>query len=139
MSTASPHSFDLVKSYGADHVSDYRSSSAAKDIKKAFSNISRGLDCFSEGDSSKFCAETIQGNGDKVITLLETKTKVAGVKSQMIMSFQLLGREFAWLPPIGPKYPASPTEWAALACFYKSLCSLAKELKTPSYSAERRV
>ena len=131
VATASPHSFDLVKSYGADHVFDYRSSSAAKDIKKAFPTISRALDCFSEGNSSKVCAEIIQGNGDKVITLLETKTKVAGVNPRMIMSFQLLGQQFAWLPPIGPKYPVSPTERAALARFYQYLSSLAKELKSP--------
>ncbi|KAL5331444.1 hypothetical protein ACEPPN_000974 [Leptodophora sp. 'Broadleaf-Isolate-01'] len=131
VATASPHSFDLVKSYGADHVFDYRSPTAAKDIKKAFPTISRALDCFSEGNSFKFCAEIIQGNGDKVITLLETKTKVPGVKSQMIMSFQLLGLEFAWLPPIGPKYPVSPPERAALARFYRYLPSLAIELKPP--------
>lgn len=131
VTTASPRSFDLVKSYGADHVFDYRSSSATEDIKKAFPNISRALDCFSEGNSSKFCAEIIQGNGDKVITLLKTKTKVAGVNSQMIMSFQLLGREFAWLPPIGPKFPISPKDRAALARFYKALSSLAQELKSP--------
>ncbi|TVY62514.1 Trans-enoyl reductase ACTTS2 [Fusarium oxysporum f. sp. cubense] len=131
VTTASPHSFDLVKSYGADHVFDYRSSSMTEDIKKAFPNISRALDCFSEGNSSKLCAEIIQGNGDKVVTLLDTKTKVAGVESQMIMSFQLLGREFAWLPPIGPKYPVSPTERAALARFYQSLPSFTKNLKSP--------
>ncbi|KAH6716404.1 putative ToxD-like zinc binding oxidoreductase [Leptodontidium sp. MPI-SDFR-AT-0119] len=131
VATASPHSFDLVKSYGADHVFDYRSPTAAKDIKKAFPTISRALDCFSEGNSFKFCTEIIQGNGDKVITLLETKTKVPGVKSQMIMSFQLLGLEFAWLPPIGPKYPVSPPERAALARFYRYLPSLAIELKPP--------
>ncbi|PVH81266.1 GroES-like protein [Cadophora sp. DSE1049] len=129
--TASPRSFDLVKSYGADHVFDYRSPGAAKEIKKAFPNISRAMDCYSEGNSTKFCAEIIEGNGDKVIALLETKTGVSSVKSQMIMSFQLLGREFAWLPPIGPKYPASPTERAALARFYGYLFTFAKELKSP--------
>ena len=129
--SASPRSFDLVKSYGADHVFDYRSPGAAKEIKNKFPNISRALDCYSEGNSTKFCAEIIEGNGDKVITLLETKTGIASVKSQMIMSFQLLGKEFAWLPPIGPKYPASPTERAALARFYKYLPNVANEIKSP--------
>merc|ERR1711939_974735 len=109
--SASPRSFDLVKSYGADHVFDYRSPGAAKEIKNKFPNISRALDCYSEGNS--------------------TKTGIASVKSQMIMSFQLLGKEFAWLPPIGPKYPASPTERAALARFYKYLPNVAKEIKSP--------
>ena len=131
VATASPHSFDLVKSYGADQVFDYHSSSAVKDIRKAFPSISRALDCFSEGGSSQFCAEVIQGNGDKVITLLPLKTNVAGINTQMIMSFQLLGRQFAWLPPVGPKYAVSSTDRAALARFYKNLNSFAKELKNP--------
>ncbi|KAH6721814.1 putative ToxD-like zinc binding oxidoreductase [Leptodontidium sp. MPI-SDFR-AT-0119] len=131
VTTASPHSFDLVKNYGADHVFDYHSSSSANDIRKAFPNISRAFDCYSEGNSSKFCAEVIKSNGDKVITLLPLKTKVAGVTTQMIMSFQLLGRAFAWLPPIGPKFPVSSTDRAALVRFYKSLNTLAVDLKSP--------
>ncbi|KAH8585888.1 putative ToxD-like zinc binding oxidoreductase [Bisporella sp. PMI_857] len=131
VTTASPHSFDLVKRYGADHVFDYRSSSAANDIKKAFPHISRALDCFSEGDSAKFCTKVLQGNGGKVITLLDTKTKAPGIEVQMIMSFQLLGRAFSWLAPVGPTYPVSPSDREALARFYKSLFGLAKELKPP--------
>ncbi|KAG4434408.1 hypothetical protein IFR05_010104 [Cadophora sp. M221] len=131
VTTASPRSFDLVKNYGADHVFDYHSSSSVNDIRKAFPNISRALDCYSEGDSSRFCAEVIKDNGNKVITLLPLKTKVAGVVTQMIMSFQLLGRAFAWLPPIGPKYPVSSTDRAALVRFYKSLNTLAVDLKSP--------
>jgi NADPH:quinone reductase-like Zn-dependent oxidoreductase len=131
VATASPHSFDLVKSYGADYVFDYRSPTAIRDIKTKFPTISRALDCYSEGNSSQFCSEIIEGNGDKIITLLETKIKVPTIKTQSIMSFQLLGHEFAWLPPIGPKFPVSPLERAALARFYRYLHIFAKELKAP--------
>ncbi|KAL3423151.1 TOXD [Phlyctema vagabunda] len=131
VTTASPHSFDLVKSYGADHVFDYRSLNAVNDIKKAFPHISRALDCISEGNSTNFCAEVLKQNGGKVITLLDTKTKVPGIEARMIMSFQLLGREFAWLPPIGPKFPASSSDREGLARFYGSLSTLVKELRPP--------
>jgi NADPH:quinone reductase-like Zn-dependent oxidoreductase len=48
VTTASPHSLDLVKGYGADHVFDYRSKSAAAEIIKAFPDITLAMDCFSE-------------------------------------------------------------------------------------------
>ncbi|KAH7125543.1 chaperonin 10-like protein [Dendryphion nanum] len=131
VTTASPHSFDLVKRYGADHVFDYRSPNMVKDIKKAFPNINRALDCFSEGDSTKFCGQVLQGNGGKVITTLDTKTKVPGVEAQMIMSFQLLGLPFAWLPPIGPKFAASLSDRDALVRFYGGLHEFSKSLKAP--------
>jgi NADPH:quinone reductase-like Zn-dependent oxidoreductase len=131
VTTASPHSFDLVKRYGADNVFDYRSATAVQDITKAFPDITRALDCFSDSGSIQFCAQVLKNKGGKVITLLEAKAKTPGVEVQMIMSFQLLGRAFAWLPPIGPKYPVSPSDRKALARFYASLFSLSKELKAP--------
>ncbi|KAF2186056.1 putative ToxD-like zinc binding oxidoreductase [Zopfia rhizophila CBS 207.26] len=131
VTTASPHSFDLVKSYGADNVFDYRASNAVQEITKTFPDITRAIDCFSEGDSIHFCAQVLKSKGGKVITLLDTQLKTPGVEVQMIMSFQLLGRAFAWSPPIGPNYPASTSDREALAHFYASLFSLAQELKAP--------
>ncbi|KAL1625212.1 Zinc-binding oxidoreductase alcohol dehydrogenase [Neofusicoccum ribis] len=132
VTTASPHSFDLVKRYGADRVFDYRSATAVKDITEAFPDITRALDCFSEGGSTEFCAQVLKKKGGKVITLLDTgKAKVPGVEVQMIMSFQLLGRAFAWLQPIGPKFPVSPEERKALVRFYASLSDRVEDLKPP--------
>lgn len=131
VTTASPHSFDLVKRYGADEVFDYHEPTAVESITKAFPNIAKAIDCFSEGKSTQFCAEVVQKQGGKVITLLDSKSGVTGVKVEMIMSFQLLGQPFSWLPPIGPKYPASPTERAALVQFYIDLTELAVQVKPP--------
>ncbi|KAF9697261.1 hypothetical protein EKO04_005114 [Ascochyta lentis] len=131
VTTASPRSFDLVKKYGADEVIDYHKSTAAQEIVKAYPNITRALDCFSEGGSTQFCAKVLEKSGGKVVTLLDTKINVPGVEAKMIMSFQLLGRPFAWLPPIGPKYPASPEERKALVRFYSGLFKLAAEIKAP--------
>ncbi|KAF2847574.1 GroES-like protein [Plenodomus tracheiphilus IPT5] len=131
VTTASPHSYDLVKKYGADAVFDYHDANVVQNITKAYPNIARALDCFSEGESTKICAQILKGNGGKVVTLLEAKADVPGVEVKMIMSFQLLGRPFAWLPPIGPKFPASPSEREALVRFYGSLHEWVTEIKTP--------
>ncbi|KAF2010909.1 putative ToxD-like zinc binding oxidoreductase [Aaosphaeria arxii CBS 175.79] len=131
ITTASPHSFELVKAYGADHVFDYHEPTAVQDIATAHPSITRALDCFSEGKSTEFCAQILQNNGGKVVTLLDTKASIPGVEVKMIMSFQLLGRAFAWLSPIGPKYPASSTDRDALVRFYASLFQLARIIKAP--------
>ncbi|KAH7344287.1 chaperonin 10-like protein [Pyrenochaeta sp. MPI-SDFR-AT-0127] len=131
VTTASPHSFDLVKSYGADSVFDYRSPNAVQEITKEYPDITQALDCFSAGESTQFCARVLEKKGGKVITLLDSKAKTPGVKVEMIMSFQMLGRAFAWLPPIGPRYPVSPPAREALTRFYVNLPSFVKELKAP--------
>ncbi|KAB2101871.1 hypothetical protein AG0111_0g9445 [Alternaria gaisen] len=131
VTTASPHSFKLVKEYGADQVFDYHKPMVAQDIAKSFPNITRALDCFSEGNSTEFCAEVMRQNGGKVVTLLETKTSIPAVETKMIMSFQLLGQAFAWLPPVGPKFPASPKDRDALVRFYSILPKIATEIKAP--------
>lgn len=131
VTTCSPHSSDLVKSYGADAVYDYRSSTAVKDITQAYSGITRALDCISTGSSTQFCADVLAKKGGKVITLLDTKAKTPGVEVEMIMSFQLLGRAFAWLPPVGPKYEVSAEARAALVRYYKTLPEHVKRLRAP--------
>jgi NADPH:quinone reductase-like Zn-dependent oxidoreductase len=131
ITTCSPHSFDLVKSYGADAVYDYRSSTAVQDIAASYPNISRALDCISEGTSTDFCARVMSEKGGKVVTLLPTKTNVSGVEVKPIMSFQLLGKAFAWLPPVGPKYEASAMDRAALVKFYAGLNGLSRMIKAP--------
>lgn len=73
----------------------------------------------------------MQPSGGKVITPLESKASVPGVEVEMIMSFQLLGHAFAWLPPIGPKYAVSKPDRAALARFYASLGRLAETVRAP--------
>lgn len=129
ITTASPHSFNLVKSYGADHVFDHHSETVVKDVLNQFPGISRALDCFSEGESTEICGQIVQRSAGKVITLLDTKAKITGVEIKMIMSFQLLGKEFAWLAPIGPKFPVSESEREALVRFYDELPKW--ELKSP--------
>ncbi|KAH7136934.1 chaperonin 10-like protein [Dactylonectria estremocensis] len=122
VTTASPHSFNLVKRYGADSAFDYRSPTVAADIVKLFPNISMAVDCFSEGKSTEICGQVIKQHGGKVVTLLNAgKSKIPGVKYQAIIAYTMLGRPFQWLPPIGPKWPAMPADRETLARLYAML------------------
>ncbi|KAI9800046.1 MAG: hypothetical protein M1833_003575 [Piccolia ochrophora] len=131
ISTCSPHSFDLVKSYGADETFDYRSPSAIEDIKKSAPNISDAFDGISEGPSTDFCAKTLRDGGSVVTLLNRGKSKTPGVEYKLILAYTLLGHPFAWFPPFGPKFPAKPSDREALARFYKLLPSLTTNMKAP--------
>ena len=122
VTTASPHSFDLDKRYGADAVFDYGSPTVARNITHAFPGISKAVDCFSEGGSTEIAAEVMRNNGGNVVTLLPTgKSKIPGVDYELVMAYTAFGKQFQWLPPVGPKFEAAPKEREALARFYASL------------------
>lgn len=132
VATCSPHSFDLVKKYGADDVFDYRSPNAVDSIKKAYPNLDRAFDCFSEGNSSDFCAKALGPSGGKVVTLLpDTKTAVPNVTLVPILMYTILGKAFQWLPPVGPKFPAKPEDRAAGVRFYAGMSEFASKLQAP--------
>lgn len=130
VTTASPHSQDLVKSYGADAVFDYHSASVVQDIIKEYPDISKAVDCYSEGQSTKISAEVVKGKGGKVMTLLpNSDPKVPGVTVEMVLAYTMMGRPFQWLPPVGPKYDAIPGDRQGLVRFYSHLPQLTKWLK----------
>ncbi|WYZ42148.1 hypothetical protein EsH8_V_001043 [Colletotrichum jinshuiense] len=136
VTTASPHSFDLVKRYGADSVFDYKSETWVQDVTKAFPDISIAVDCISEGGSGVSTANVLKSKGGKIVTLLDQgESKVAGVKYDMIMLYTVFGREFAWLPPIGPKFPVDMEHRQALARFYAILPRLTNVIKPPPIKA----
>ncbi|KAK7428230.1 hypothetical protein QQZ08_005296 [Neonectria magnoliae] len=130
VTTASPHSFDLVKSYGADYVFSYRSPTVAEDIVKQFPNISKAVDCFSEGKSTDVCASVLKNKGGKVVVLLDRgKSKTPGVEYELVMAYTVFGRAFTWLPPIGPKWEANPSDRKLLVDFCAVLPELTKTVK----------
>ncbi|KAG4441171.1 hypothetical protein IFR05_003342 [Cadophora sp. M221] len=132
VATASPHSFDLVKRYGADDVFDYHSKTAADEITKAHPNITQALDCFSAGASTEFCARVIKSKGGKVITVFDMgKSKTKGVEYESLIVYTVFGQPFAVLPPIGPKFPASAFNRDAFAKFYAGLPSSLGAIKAP--------
>ncbi|RBQ81422.1 hypothetical protein FVER14953_11742 [Fusarium verticillioides] len=109
VTTASLRSTQLVKQYGADAVFDYNSPSVAEDIIKEYPKITKAVDCFSEGKSTSVCADVLEPNGGKVVTLLPNgKSSTPGVTYDLVMSYTAMGHAFQWLPPIGPKFEARP-------------------------------
>ncbi|KAL2785593.1 putative ToxD-like zinc binding oxidoreductase [Aspergillus keveii] len=123
VTAASPRSFDLVKRYGADDVFDYRSPTAVEDIKNAYPNIRRAIDCFSEGGSAAFCANVLASG--KVITLLDQgKPTKPGVEYKFLMVFTAFGEKFQMLAPLGPVFPVTSADGEVLARFYSSLPAL---------------
>jgi hypothetical protein len=67
-----PQAYDLVKSYGADDVFNYRDKVIGAEIAKRYTDIKIAVDCFSECKSIKTCNAVIGQNGGLVITLLPT-------------------------------------------------------------------
>ncbi|KAI7780488.1 Trans-enoyl reductase lepG [Diaporthe eres] len=97
VTTASPHSFDLVRSYGADVIFDYHGPQVVENVVKVYPNISVALDCFSAGKSTDVCDAIIAGQGGEVVVLLPTaKSKNEGVEHELIMSYTLFGLPFQW-------------------------------------------
>ena len=133
VTTCSPHSFDLVKQYGASAAFDYNSPTAIHDVKTAYPDLQVAMDCYSEGDSTSFCCKSMGPKGGKVITLLDPgRSKIPGVETKMILAYTLAGEPFQWFPPIGPKFAASPADRAALVKFYDLLPSIiGKGLRAP--------
>ncbi|CAH0044396.1 unnamed protein product [Clonostachys solani] len=128
VTTASPKSAGLVKSYGADAVFDYNEPLVGDTIAKQYRGITMGVDCFSEGKSFAICDAVLGSSGGTLITLLPPpKPKNTAIKHELIMSYTLFGRPFHFLAPIGPKFPAMPNDRAALARFYAKLPELLNE------------
>lgn len=127
ITTCSPRSNDLVKSYGADAVYDYRDSKSLQAIIAAYPKLSLALDGFSEGGSTKFCCEAVAQNHGTVVSLDPmAKSSVNGVTLRPIIMYTLFGRAFGLLQPIGPKFPVKPDDRAGLAKFYSMLPELVK-------------
>jgi NADPH:quinone reductase-like Zn-dependent oxidoreductase len=130
VTTSSPHSYDLVKSYGADAVFNYRDENIGAEIAKSYPDIKFAVDCFSEGESTKTCDTVIGQKGGEVITLLpSSKPTTPAIKHELIMAYTLFGHAFQWLPPVGPKFAAVPSDRDLLVRFCAALPQLTSLLK----------
>ncbi|KAL4911326.1 hypothetical protein BDW74DRAFT_7567 [Aspergillus multicolor] len=128
--TASPRSSDLARRYGADAVFDYNSPTAIAEIKKTYPNITRALDCFSEGGSAAFCADVLRDG--KVVTLLDQgKPKRADVSYTFLMVYTAFGRSFQMMPPLGPVFKIQLSDRDLLRRFYGGLSALSPDALRP--------
>ncbi|KAJ5624594.1 hypothetical protein N7510_000903 [Penicillium lagena] len=110
IATCSPRNFELVRSFGAEEVFDYRSSTAAADIRKHTRNsLKYVLDCISEPETMQFCYECIGRLGGRYTALepypswLHTRSNV---EPAWVLGPTLLGKDIGWREPFGrPRDP----------------------------------
>lgn len=95
IASASPRSFDLVKSYGADHVVSYADHTAAL---KEINDITQGgvvkaLDCVGGKPNIKFAVNAFGPSGGDIISILPGgKSHRSEVKLQDFLLYRYLGK-----------------------------------------------
>jgi NADPH:quinone reductase-like Zn-dependent oxidoreductase len=99
ITTASPQNHELLKSLGAKHTLDYRSSTVVQDISRlSGGRLEYILDCISEKGSTEAAVEALPGPGGKVVTLLPVDpTKLSKeVDLHVFALFKVAGKGFAF-------------------------------------------
>ncbi|KAH8651295.1 putative zinc-binding dehydrogenase family oxidoreductase [Xylariales sp. PMI_506] len=104
ITVCSPHNFDLVKSYGATEVFDYRSPTCIDDIKKFTRNsLKYVVDCVSEPETMEFCYRCLGRTGGKYTALepyaefLHTRPRT--VVPDWVLGYTVLGQAVSWPEP----------------------------------------
>ncbi|SPJ76456.1 related to C.carbonum toxD gene [Fusarium torulosum] len=82
ITTCSPHSFDLVKSFGATHVFDYNDADVVKSIKDAAPNLRNVFDTIGKQTSSTTASQAIDENGGTLCTVRPDKSFTENVTKQ---------------------------------------------------------
>lgn len=111
LAVCSPHSFDLVRSYGAEAVFDYHSADCAAAIRAYTKNGLRyALDCISTSESMGICYSSIGRAGGRYTSLDPSPQTVAAtrkiVKADWVLGPAMLGKDIGWPAPHGR--PADP-------------------------------
>ncbi|KAK8147938.1 hypothetical protein G3M48_000680 [Beauveria asiatica] len=109
--TFSPHSFDLVKSYGAVAAFDYHDPDCAGQIRAYTKNGLRyALDCISNVQSMQICYRAIRRSGGRYTSLDPYPTAIAAtrkmVKADWVVGPIMLGHDIDWPAPHGRKADA---------------------------------
>jgi NADPH:quinone reductase-like Zn-dependent oxidoreductase len=92
ITTASPHSFDLVKSYGADHVVDYHNiDKAIEEVQSTTSGgVTGGLECIGGDENLRLAFKSFVSKGGKLSVLLPISEEAGKVRSDIEVSQLLL-------------------------------------------------
>ncbi|CAD6575708.1 MAG: hypothetical protein TREMPRED_001474 [Tremellales sp. Tagirdzhanova-0007] len=127
IATCSPHSFDLVKSYGADQVVDYHDAAAALEQIKSVTadGVVAGLECIGGMPNIKLAKEAFGPKGGLLITLGSTEGLEdirPDVKAERILLYTAGGVEFEFYPG-KPKIPAMPEDRVWYLDFVKAFPS----------------
>lgn len=97
ITTCSPFNFELVKSFGATAVFDYKSPTCASDIRQYTHNaLSYALDCITDFESTTICYAALGRAGGRYTCLeacpAEWRTRRA-VKMEFIIGQEMFGKE----------------------------------------------
>lgn len=103
ITTCSPHNFDYVRSFGPDHVLDYKADDTIANIKALTKNGLRwAVDCISNTASMQYCYQVIGRAGGCYVALEPYSEAVAKtrkvIKADFVLSLNLLG-EVPWPEP----------------------------------------
>ncbi|KAF0637659.1 hypothetical protein FPSE5266_11188 [Fusarium pseudograminearum] len=123
IATCSPHNFDLVKSFGAEAVFDYRRPETPEEVRKFTRNsLKYVLDCISEPETMQFCYKCIGRAGGKYTALepfpqfLHTRPTI---QPDWVLGPTLLGKPIGWGPPFeregNPEVREFAIKWFATA------------------------
>lgn len=95
IASASPRSFDLVKSYGADHVVSYADHKAAlseiHDITQG--GVTHAVDCVGGKPNLRFAVDAFGPSGGKITSILPGgKSHRGNVKLDDVLLYRYLGK-----------------------------------------------
>ena len=119
MATSSSENTNLVKSFGADAVFDYKLPDCATDIRAYTSNSLRfAIDCITTPDTTKLCFESLGRTGGRYVSLDPFSEAIAATRKRVavdcVLGPELMGDEIIWPAPHGRK--ANP--------YAKNFCSV---------------
>lgn len=117
LGVCSPHSFDVVKSYGADAVVDYhdQKKAIAEALDITNGGVEYALDAISDGDSFKIVIGMMGDKGKQLNCILGVPEEVYKINPKLKVEWTLMhtmwGVEFDWAPrseehqiwPVKPK------------------------------------
>lgn len=131
IAVASTRHHSHLRALGVDACFDYKSPTVEKDVTALGKNVTRAIDCHSEGPSPVSCARLMsradgkRPEGRIVRTLppgMIQGTVPQGIKAnEWIVSYTALGKPFWFLFKY---YPASPTDYAIASKNLKQLTGL---------------
>nr|A0A089FS99.1 RecName: Full=Trans-enoyl reductase prlC; AltName: Full=Pyrrolocin biosynthesis protein C [fungal sp. NRRL 50135]AIP87505.1 pyrrolocin enoylreductase [fungal sp. NRRL 50135] len=106
--TCSPHSYDLIKSYGAEAAFDYHDPDCAAQIRAQTKNGLRfALDCITNTQSMQICYAALGRAGGRYTALDPYPEAVAAtrkiIKADWVIGPVMLGLDIGWPAPHGRK------------------------------------
>jgi NADPH:quinone reductase-like Zn-dependent oxidoreductase len=97
IATASSKNADLLKSYGAKHVLDYRSPNVVEQVRKLTDGrLQYVFDCYSMGGSIETSAKCLSSEGGHIISLLpfDASKLDPKIKLHIVAVFRITGKAF---------------------------------------------